>query len=68
MTRAYVIRWLFFGGFWFLVGVGVWAVVTITRMKREQAIALSLLRLLAARTGLKEAIDHLQSSTPSAHT
>lgn len=53
-------RLLFLLGFVFLVGVAGWAVVQITRMKREQAIAIATLNALAARAGLKELIERLQ--------
>lgn len=63
--RIFLLRWFFFGGFVFLIGVGVWAVITITRMKREQAVALGILNALAASAGLQRATDRLQSGAVS---
>lgn len=59
-----MVRWSFILGFFFLVGVGIWAIVTVTRLKREQAIALLILQSLAARAGLKETIDKIQVTGP----
>jgi hypothetical protein len=58
-TRLLVLRWLFFVGFMFQVWVGTWAFISITRMQHEQAIAITMLRALAERSGLKEAIEKL---------
>lgn len=52
-------RFFFFGGFVFLVGVGMWAVVTITRMKREQASAIAMLRTLTEIMVLKDAVQKI---------
>ena len=49
-------------GMGFLIGVGVWTIVTINRVKLEQASAILLLKLLAERAGLKVAIDHIQAT------
>jgi hypothetical protein len=58
----HVFAWLFLGGFIFLTWVGIWAVITVTRMRREQTIAIGILHAMAARLGLKEAIDKIQVS------
>lgn len=51
MNAVALWRWglflFFLLGLAFLVGVGVWAVMTIERMKREQTIAITLLRTMA---------------------
>lgn len=50
-----IIRWLFLGGFVFLVGVGMWTIVTVTRMKREQAVAIGMLKAMNAALMAREA-------------
>ena len=40
----------------FLLGIGLWAIVVIQRMRREHAEALTMLRVLAARAGLTAAL------------
>lgn len=59
--RLLVFRWVFVLGFVFLVGVGVWAIVTITRMRREQLVALAILNFLSAQAGLRRSTDKLES-------
>jgi hypothetical protein len=66
MTRVLLIS-LFWGGFGFLIAVAMWAVVTITRMRAEQAAAIGMLRVLAARAGLQEALEKVQTSKDAAH-
>lgn len=64
MTRALLIQQvLFWIGFAFLIVVAIWTIVTITRMKRDQAIALGTWKLLAAQFGLKDAVDTLHSDS-----
>ena len=59
MIGRWLLRLWFFGGFTFLLIVAMWAVVTIRRMQREQATAIDLLRLMAARRDLLTAVDEL---------
>jgi hypothetical protein len=61
VTLQRVLAWVFVGGFVFLVATGAWAIITVTRMKREQEVALGMLHAMAARMGLKEAIDKIQT-------
>jgi hypothetical protein len=56
----FLVRLFFILGFTFLLVVAVWAVVTITRMQRRQAVAMSILEQLAVRGELKKVIDKLQ--------
>jgi hypothetical protein len=68
-TRTVVLRWWFLGGFAFLVSVGAWFVVAITRMRQEQAMAITKIETLAARFELREAIErltHVDASPPKA--
>ena len=58
----FLLRWSLVLSIFFLVGVGLWAIVTVTRMQREQLIAMSLLQTLAARAGLKETIEAIQTT------
>lgn len=37
-----------------LLGVGVWAIVTITHMRQEQEIAMTMLRTLAVKLSLDD--------------
>lgn len=61
MSLGLVLRLFFLAGFVFLVGVGMWAIVVITRMKREQTVAIALLDAIAAQAGLRRAVDRLAS-------
>lgn len=63
---VHVVRWFFLLGFIFLVFVGVWAVIMVTRIKREQAVAIGTLDALAAKAGIQREGDHLVGSTPAA--
>lgn len=58
-ARTLVMRWLFFVGFIFNFWVGAWAVITITRMQHDQAVAVTVLQALAATAGLRDAIVKL---------
>lgn len=60
MTWIQILRWFLLLGFLFQIGVSVWAIMMMIRMRREQAIAIAVLNTLAARAGLKQAIDHIQ--------
>ena len=62
---AQFLAWFYPISICFLVGVGVWALVTVQRMNREQAIAIAILETLAARAGLKELIDKIQGAAPT---
>lgn len=55
--RTLVMRWLFFFGFIFQFWVGAWVVITVTRMKHEQAITITMLKMIGSRNELKSAID-----------
>lgn len=44
----------------FLFGVGIWTILAVRRMEREQFIALGILHALEARLGLSAAVDQLQ--------
>lgn len=57
-----ILRWVFFVGFLFLIMVGVWALIVVTRMQREQTVALGLLNVLAAKAGLQRATDKLEDT------
>lgn len=61
-----VIGWLFLGGFVFLLGVAMWAVVTINRMRHQQLAALSMLTVLSAKAGLEAALDKARSNVETA--
>lgn len=63
LLLRWVIAGTIIGGFAFLVGVGAWTIVMVARMKREQAEAMTMLRLLAARAGLREAIEKIAEET-----
>lgn len=53
-------RFFFLGGFVFLIAVGMWAVVMITRMRREQASAVAMLRTVADLVQMKQAVKDMQ--------
>lgn len=59
--RVFLLRWFFFLGFVFLVGVAVWTVIAVQRMKRQQLLTITLLENLAAQAGLRRAVDRLAS-------
>jgi hypothetical protein len=58
---------IFWGGFAFLVAVAFWAVIAITRMQHEQAAAMGMLKIMAAKAGLQEAITQVQTTAAAAH-
>lgn len=49
-------------GFFLQIVVTIWAVVTVTRIKRELQIAALVFDALAERAGMKVAIDKIQAS------
>ena len=55
--------WFLLPGFTFLIGVGVWVIVTVQRMQREQAIALAILASLEARLDLRAVVERMQSDS-----
>lgn len=67
VTIGQLLRWGFACGLLFLVGVAMWAVVTITRLQRESVVALAVLRTLAASAGLKEAVQLLDGQPARRH-
>lgn len=47
-------------GFLFLIGVAAWAVVTIERMKRQQAVAVATLNAMSVMLGLQRGTDRIE--------
>lgn len=56
--------WLLFFvfGFIFMVFVAFWGFITMTRMKREHALAVGMLRALVQQADLAEHIKKLEQS------
>ena len=61
MLSQEMLRVIFVVGFVLQVVVGVWAIVNVTRMRREQTVTLALLNQLAARAGLQRDTDKIES-------
>lgn len=55
------LRVVFVVGFCLQVLLGAWAIVQITRMRRQQAITLAILNALAARAGLQRDTDKIET-------
>ena len=55
--------WFFFGGFCFLIGTSLWAIITLSRIRQEQTIVITMLKLMIARAGLKESVETLLSQS-----
>ena len=65
MTWAFFLRWFYFFGMLYLIGIGAWVVITVTRMQQEQAIAMGVLRALVVRVGLRESdVDRKERTLP----
>jgi hypothetical protein len=63
-TRTLLLRWFFFAGFMFVVWVSGWAIITITRLRNEQAVAVTMLKVLMAR-GIRDAVEHMEQDKSS---
>lgn len=61
MLSQEMLRVIFLAGFVLQVIVAAWAIVTLTRMRRQQAITLAILNALAARSGLQRDTDKIES-------
>ena len=56
----FVLRWTLVVSVFSLVGIGLWTVMTVVRIRQEQSIAHEILKTLMARAELKKSIDTLQ--------
>lgn len=61
MLSQETLRVIFIVGFVLQVLVGAWAIVSITRMRRQQSITLAILNALAARAGIQRTDDRLET-------
>lgn len=67
MLSQETLRVIFVAGFVLQVLVGAWAIVSVTRMRRQQSITLAILNSLAARAGLQRDGDRIEKgSVPQA--
>jgi len=56
----FILRWTLVVSIFSLVGIGLWTVMTVVRIRQEQSIAHEILKTLMARAELKKSIDTLQ--------
>lgn len=57
----FLVRWFFFLGFIFLVGIGIWAVIVIKKIREEQRLATGFLKTLIATLDLKQAVKEVKN-------
>lgn len=60
-----LLHWFLFGGILFVLIVGVWVIVVISRMQREQAVAMAEWRACEARAGLTTVINKIEQAKKS---
>lgn len=63
MTVWEMIRWFVLPTF--TISTGLWFVVTTIRLRRDQAIALSLIDVKSSRNGMKALVDSIQADALS---